>query len=80
MSILQTTIPIDYEHKALLYSEHYGIIESTIKNNLMIYYTSYPEYLHNKRYTIKTVVNLDTMQEQKIQLKKYNKIGVYNRN
>ena len=70
----------DYINKALQYSEHYGIVEYTTATNLMIYYTSYPEYLHNKRYTIKTIVNLDTMQEQREQLKRYNKIGVYNRN
>ena len=69
-----------YTHKALTYAEKYGIIEYTTTANTMIYYTSYPTYLKNKRYTIKTIVNLDTMQERKELLKRYNKIGVYNRN
>ena len=69
-----------YEQKSLQYAEHYGVTEYTTASNKMIYYISYPQYLNNKRYTIKAVVNLDTMQEQRTQLKKYNRIGVYNRN
>ena len=69
-----------YTTKSLLYAEHYGITQYTTASNTMIYYVSYPEYLHNKRYTIKATVNLNTMQETREQLKKYNKIGIYNRN
>ena len=61
----------DYNNKALLFAEKYGIFDYTVKHSRMIYYTNYPPYLHNKRYTIKTIINLRTMQEQKIKLKKY---------
>ena len=70
-----------YEHKSLQYAEHYGIVQyTTTASNTMIYYISYPQYLNNKHYTIKAIVNLDTMEETREQLKKYNKIGIYNRN
>ena len=70
----------NYTAKALLYAEKYGIIEYTTTSSTMTYYISYPAYLSNKRYTIKAMVDLNTMQEAREQLKKYNKIGIYNRN
>lgn len=59
-----------YNRKALLFAEKYGIVTYTLKNNMLTYYKNYPEYLQNKRYTVKTVVNLDTMVEVKIILKR----------
>ena len=70
----------NYTAKATLYAEKYGIIEYTTTASTMIYLISYPAYLNNKRYTVKATVDLNTMQEQREQLKRYNKAGVYNRN
>ena len=47
----------NYEHKAILYAEKYGVIEFHVKKNQMIYYSSFPL----EHSTIKAVVNLDTM-------------------
>ena len=57
----------NYEHKAILYAEKYGVIEFHVKKNQMIYYSSFPL----EHSTIKAVVNLDTMQETRTYLSRY---------
>ena len=59
----------DYEHKALLFAEHYGIIEYYVKGNTMFFYPTYPM----EHMTYKAVVNLDTMKETRKPLKRYYK-------
>lgn len=59
----------NYEDKAILYAEKYGIIEFKVKGNEMIYYTSFPL----ERMTYKAVVNLDEMKEKRTPLKRYYK-------
>ena len=56
-----------YEYIALLYAEKHGIIEYYIKNNTMIYYSSFP--IEHK--TVKAVVNLDTLKEERKYLSRY---------
>ena len=60
---------IDYGYIALCYAEHYGIIEFHVKDNLMIYYPTYPM----EHATYRATVNLDTMKETREPLKKYYK-------
>lgn len=48
-----------YKHKALLYSENYGILEYEVVGNKMQYVKKYPT--EKTKYLI--IVNLDTMQE-----------------
>jgi hypothetical protein len=67
-----------YDNLATAYAEHYGIVDYKTNNNKMIYYVSYPQYLNNKHYTIKCIVNLNTMQESRETLKRYNGKGVCN--
>lgn len=67
------------ECKAILHAENNGIVNYTLDNNSMVYYVSYPQYLRNKRYTIKVSINLNTMKETRKQLKRYNKVGEFNR-
>lgn len=55
---------IEYEHRALLYAEKYGIIDYTVKNNIMTYTESF--LLENR--IIQTEVNLDTIKEKKTQI------------
>lgn len=59
----------NYENKALLYAEEYGIIEYYVRGNKMIYYSSFPL----EHSTIKAVVNLDTMTETRKYLNRYYK-------
>jgi hypothetical protein len=69
----------DYENKAIIYAEKYGIIEYTVNGNKMTYYANYPAYLSESRRTYKIVVNLDTMKEEsRTQLKRWNRNGNYN--
>ena len=57
-----------YEDKALRYAERHGVIEYHVKGNKMIYYMSYPL----ERATMKVVVDLDALKEEKrTQLKGY---------
>jgi len=68
-----------YEQRAMLYAERYGIVAYDVVGNKMIYYKSYQAYINNPRYTVKFVVNLDTMQSSGgIILKRYNKKGELN--
>lgn len=62
-------------HKGIRYAEKYGIVDYKIKNGKLIYYANYPEYLNEKKYTIKIVVNLKTMEEKRKRLKRWNKKG-----
>ena len=47
----------NYEEKALLYAEKYGIFNYSVKNNIMTYEDSFSEETHIAK------VDLDTMQE-----------------
>ena len=58
-----------YEASALVYAEHYGIIEFHVKGNQMIFYPTYPM----EHRTYKATVNLDTFKETREPLKKYYK-------
>lgn len=58
-----------YDASALVYAEHYGIVEFHVKGNQMIYYPTYPE----EHATYKAVINLDTFEEKREPLKKYYK-------
>lgn len=67
------------ENKAIEYVEKYGIIDYMIKGNKLIYYTDHRDYVGQKiPTTYKAVVNLKTMKETRIRLKKHNKRGLYN--
>ena len=69
----------DYQVKATLYCEQYGIIQYRVKGNLLIYNVSYPAYLNQPHYTIQHTINLDTMQHTSKQLARYDAKGAYNR-
>ena len=70
----------NYNLKADCYAEEHGIIEYTVNGNKMTYYANYPAYLSEGRRTYKIVVNLDTMKEEsRMQLKRWNVRGDYNR-
>lgn len=56
----------DYNQKALLFAEKYGIVEYKVNKNSMIYYENFPL----ERNTYKCIVNLNTMKEQKKSIKK----------
>lgn len=68
-----------YEQRALQWCEQYGVVEYKLNKNVLEYNISYPAYLGNPHYTVKHIVNLDTMQETTKQLKRYDQKGVYNR-
>ena len=55
----------DYETKALLYAEKFGIRDYTVKGNAMVYKEEFPT-----EGTYKATVNLDTMKETRKQVKK----------
>jgi hypothetical protein len=61
----------NYNDRALLYSEKYGIVNYRVNKNNMIYYESF----QLERNTYKCIVNLDTMKEQRTPLKRYYKNG-----
>lgn len=69
---------MDIRLRAIQYPEKYGIIDYKVKNGILVYYKNYPAYLSNKAYTVKTEVNLNTMNEIKKQLKRYRNIVTYN--
>lgn len=71
--MLKTTLE-NYRHKALCYAEKYGIIEYTVKASKMIYYVTYPT-----EGTYKHIVDIKTMKETIAHLKRYNKVGIFNR-
>lgn len=64
---------LDYETKALIYAERYGVYEYKVKGNKMIWYDSSPA----EQCTCKSVVNLDTLHEGRHELKRYHKINSY---
>lgn len=68
-----------YEQRAIQWCERYGVVEYKLNKNILTYNVSYPAYLNNPHYTIKHIVNLDTMQETTQQLKRYDPKGAYNR-
>lgn len=58
-----------YEERAMAYAEHYGIVEFKVKDNAMIYYTSWPM----ERTTYKVTVNLDIIHETREAMRRYYK-------
>lgn len=63
------------ENKATLYAEKYGILEYTIINKNMVYYSNYL----NEHVTYKVTVNLVAMKENSRKpLKRYYKKGSMN--
>ena len=66
---------MDKEQIALEYAEKYGIIDYAVKGNRMIYYANYPEYLNNKKHTIKVTVRLNTLKEERQKLTYWNPRG-----
>lgn len=56
---------MDYEHRALLFAERYGIVEYKIKSNIMIYYEVFYEPNKSK---YKCMVDLKTMKETRKRL------------
>ena len=65
---------MNYEHKALLIAEHYGVIEYKVQGNKMVYFANYP-LEHN---TVKVTINLDSKKEHRERLSKYYKKGNLN--
>lgn len=61
--------------KALNYCEKYGILPYKEDGKTLVYYANYPAYGMEKRYTIKVTVNLETMEETRKRLKKWNRKG-----
>lgn len=47
-----------YEQRAIQWCERYGIVEYKLNKNLLVYNVSYPAYLGNPHYTIKTYCEL----------------------
>ena len=66
---------MNYEDKATQYAEQHGIIEYTVSGNKMVYYANYPAYLSEPRKTYKIMVNLNSMNETRTHLKRWNKLG-----
>lgn len=60
------TAEVDYEQKALLYAEKYGIIEYNVNGNIMEYYEIIGGYASDSIYDVK--YNLDTMKEDRVQV------------
>lgn len=52
---------------ALIYAEKHGIIEYHINKGKMVYYTSFPM----EHMTYKAVVNLETLEEKRIPMRRY---------
>lgn len=63
----------DYKTEALLWAEKYGIIEYTVKGCRMIYYKTYPT-----EGTYKHIVDLRTLDEKVVELKRRRKVGKFN--
>lgn len=66
---------MDYEAQAALYAEEYGILDYTVKGNIMTYYANYPAYLSELRRTYKVEVNLNTLGESRTLLSRWSKKG-----
>lgn len=66
---IETSRKAIYEHLAIGYAERHGICEYHVKGHEMVYYESF-SYEHA---TYRAVVNLDTMEETRTQLKGYYK-------
>jgi hypothetical protein len=58
-----------YEIEAIKYAERHGICEYHLQGDKMVYYTSWPI----ERRTYKAVVNLDTQEETRTELRGYYK-------
>lgn len=69
------TIKELYEQKALLFSERYGICSYKINGCRMVYYENY-HYPYEGNITYKHIVDLRTMEETAIELKRYYKNAV----
>lgn len=70
---------MSYEQKAILFCEKYGIIKYRVNKNMLVFYKNHPvDCMYTKYYTVRHVVNLDTMNESTTILKKLNKEGFQN--
>lgn len=67
-----------HEKRAMLFCETYGITEYKVKGNQLIYYRN-SAIAQGIYKTYKHTVNLDTMQENVVELKRLNKEGFRNR-
>ena len=69
---------MNYQDRAILYAEEYGIVDYTIKGKYMVYYRNV--YGYQEKFTMKHTVDLDTLREvESKRLSKMNKRGDYNR-
>lgn len=59
---------VDYKQKALLYAEKYGIVEYSVNGNTMEYYEIIDEG-QEELSVYNAKVNLDTMKEERMQVK-----------
>lgn len=59
---------VDYEQNALLYAERYGVIEYTVEDNKMTYFEKFNEG-RGVTAVYCAEVNLDTMKEERNQIK-----------
>ena len=66
------------KQKATLYCEKYGIIPYSITSKTLTYYANYPAYLSENRKSYKVVVTLSTMEEKRIELKRWTEKGNVN--
>ena len=68
----------NYEAKAAMFAERYGIVVYKVKGKYMIYNKSYSAYLNNPRYTVQHKIDLDTGKDETKVLKKFDKKGYLN--
>lgn len=59
---------VDYEHKALLYAEKYGIVEYEVNDDIMSYYEVIDEG-KDELSVYNATVDLNTMKEKRVQVK-----------
>lgn len=71
----------NYQQLKTQYEERYGLLKTTLKDNTLMYYTSYPCHSYpSDRATYKVSINLDTLKETRIKMKRYYKKGLINEN
>ncbi|BAF81389.1 hypothetical protein EFP_121 [Enterococcus phage EF24C] len=62
------------EEKALNIAENRGITDYKVKGNVLSYYTSYPM----EKCTYLVTIDIETLEEERKELKKYYKKGLQN--
>lgn len=73
--LLKENCKLTNEQKAIIYCEKYGILPYKITDKEIIYYANYPKYLNEKRRSYKIIVDLKTLKEKRILLKRYTRLG-----